>query len=223
MSPRDRRLLNDNKELRFLVSEVDSPIRIKSEGGIPPDKYIIAFHLKGLQLDPQDKVVERDYHEMEIYLPLEYPREKPQLKMLTPVFHPNIGSDRVCQSDNDAVDERLEDLVVRVAQMISYQAFNLNSPLDGKAAEWTEKSLSAGLFPVDCRDFFPASNSFSSRVEELPPISLGTEDDLGIRILGDWEEATSDQDQPEIRILGDWEKIEGGSSSRKPKPKSLPK
>ena len=113
------------------MAGVDSLIRIKSEEGIPPDKYVIAYHLMGLQLDHQDNVIERDYHEMEVYLPLEYPRGQPQLKMLTPVFHPNIDPSHVCQGDFWGAEERLEDLIVRIAQLITYQDYNLKSPLDG--------------------------------------------------------------------------------------------
>ena len=225
MSPRTRRLQQDNKELHALFSGGDSIIRIKSEDGIPPDKYVISYHLKGLYLDDQDNVLERDYHEMEVYLPLEYPRGQPQLRMSTPVFHPNIDPTHVCQGDFWGAEERLEDLIVRIAQLISYQDFNLKSPLDGKAAEWTEKNLNSHIFPIDSRDVFPASKKefFSKAPWPVDPEQIAikldgdVEDDLGIRILdtstdldgGQSEEEVNsfDGDDLGIRILGAFEEV----------------
>jgi ubiquitin-protein ligase len=225
MSPRTRRLQQDNKELHVLFSSGDSIIRIKSEDGIPPDKYVISYHLKGLYLDDQGDVLERDYHEMEVYLPLEYPRGQPQLRMLTPVFHPNIDPTHVCQGDFWGAEERLEDLIVRIAQLISYQDFNLKSPLDGKAAEWTEKNLNSHIFPIDSRDVFPASKKefFSKAPWPVDPEEItikldgDMEDDLGIRIL-DTSTVSDDEKTEEkvksfdgddlgIRILGAFEEV----------------
>jgi ubiquitin-protein ligase len=225
MSPRTRRLQQDNKELHALFSGGDSIIRIMSEDGIPSDKYVISYYLKGLYLDDQDDVKERDYHEMEVYLPLEYPRGQPQLRMLTPVFHPNIDPTHVCQGDFWGAEERLEDLIVRIAQLISYQDFNLKSPLDGKAAEWTEKNLNSHIFPIDSRDVFPASKKefFSQAPWPVDPEQItikldgDVEDDLGIRILdtstdldgGQSEEEVKsfDGDDLGIRILGAFEEV----------------
>jgi hypothetical protein len=49
--------------------------------------------------------------------------------------------------------ERLADLLVRIAQMIFYQAYNIKSPLNAHAAMWADLNLESLL--VDSRDLYP--------------------------------------------------------------------
>ena len=49
--------------------------------------------------------------------------------------------------------ERLVDLVVRIGEMITYQAYNIQSPLDGEAAMWAD--MNPQVLPVDNRDIHP--------------------------------------------------------------------
>jgi hypothetical protein len=65
--------------------------------------------------------------------------------MLTPCFHPNIEPATICVGDHWTAGERLVDLVVRIGEMITYQAYNIKSPLDGEAAMW------ADLHAASCR------------------------------------------------------------------------
>jgi len=70
--------------------------------------------------------------------------------MLTPIFHPSINSSTICVGDHWTADERLVDLVIRIGEMIAYQAYNLKSPLDGEAAMWAD--LNQHRLPTDSRD-----------------------------------------------------------------------
>jgi hypothetical protein len=93
--------------------------------------------------------VARDHHLVEIRLTSEYPRVAPQCKILTPIFHPNIDPTTICVGDHWAAGERLVDLTIRIGEMIAYQAYNIQSPLDAEAAMWAD--LNATGLPVDSR------------------------------------------------------------------------
>ena len=63
--------------------------------------------------------------------------------MLTPVFHPNIDPATICVGDHWTAGERLVDLAVRIGEMIAYQAYNIQSPLDAEAAMWADLNQQA--------------------------------------------------------------------------------
>lgn len=165
MNVRLRRLQADHDRVQKLFG--DSPhIRIKEARGDPPETYEIEYRLKGLMLSEDGEIVERDRHSVEINLPREYPRRKPQCKMLTPAFHPNIDSSAICIADHWAPSESLADLIVRIGQLLAFQDYNTKSPLDGEAARWAEEN--GELFPVDSTDLIPAEPAADSRSDLVP-------------------------------------------------------
>jgi ubiquitin-protein ligase len=130
-------------------------IHVGNPIGDPPDVYTVEYHLRGLERGKKsDQPVVREHHVVEIRLPADYPRLAPKCKMLTPVFHPNIDTTTVCVGDHWVAGERLADLVVRIGEMIAYQAYNLKSPLDAEAAMWAD--LHATELPIDPRNLHPA-------------------------------------------------------------------
>src|SRR5262249_46307492 len=92
-------------------------------------------------------------HLLEVNLSLGYPRRAPQCRMLTPVFHPNFDDSSVCIGDFWAASESLDDLVIRIGRMISYQEYNTKSPLNGLAAKWAAQN--PHFLPVDPRQIAP--------------------------------------------------------------------
>src|SRR5262245_24026811 len=73
--------------------------------------------------------------------------------MLTPVFHPNFDESSICIGDFWAASEGLDDLIIRIGRMISYQEYNTKSPLNGLAAKWAAQH--GHLLPVDARPIAP--------------------------------------------------------------------
>ncbi len=145
-----------------------SLIHIESTDGIPPEKYIITYNIKGLYAEPDGTLKERNQHTLEINLTLGYPRRQPQCKLLTPIFHPNITETTVCAGDFYAASEGLDDLVIRIGRMIAFQEYNIKSPLNGIAARWTEKN--DARLPVDSRELAPSeSSSTSGEPASQPP------------------------------------------------------
>lgn len=93
---------------------------------------------------------------LEVNLTLGYPRRAPQCRMLTPVFHPNFDDSMVCIGDFWAASEGLDQLIIRIGRMISYQEYNTRSPLNGLAAKWAAQNTH--LLPIDARPVAPPLN-----------------------------------------------------------------
>lgn len=112
-------------------------LRLVTMDGDPPERYQLEFLVKSLRMKDDDlKMVKR--HLVEINLPRNYPRTPPQCRMLTPVFHPNIAPHAICVGDHWSAGESLESIVIRIGEMLSYQVYNVKSPLNGDAARWVE-------------------------------------------------------------------------------------
>jgi ubiquitin-protein ligase len=151
-SPRTRRLLLDHQTLTSRLA--DWPlIQITGTAGMPPEIYRFTYNLRGLYVAPSGEILERQIHVLEVNLSLGYPRRAPQCRMLTPVFHPNFDDSMVCIGDFWAASEGLDDLIVRIGRMITYQEFNTKSPLNGLAAKWAAQNSS--LLPIDARNISP--------------------------------------------------------------------
>jgi hypothetical protein len=115
--------------------------------------YRFQYLVRGLYVAPDGAILERNDHLLEVNLSLGYPRRAPQCRMLTPVFHPNFDDSSVCIGDFWAASESLDDLIIRIGRMISYQEYNTKSPLNGLAAKWAAQN--SHLLPVDPRPIAP--------------------------------------------------------------------
>jgi hypothetical protein len=132
-------------------------ISFEFEGNeIPPEKYIVTFSkVKGLRLKHAEGSENReleivDEHKIEIYLHADYPRLKPQCNLITGAFHPNFRMavpNDICIGDYWASGETLVDIIYQVGDMITYQNYNVSSPLNGIAAKWAKENIE--LFPID--------------------------------------------------------------------------
>jgi len=138
-------------------------IQITGKAGMPPEIYRFTYNIRGLYVSPSGEILERDTHSLEVNLTLGYPRRAPQCRMLTPVFHPNFDDSMVCIGDFWAASEGLDDLIIRIGRMISYQEYNTKSPLNGLAAKWAAQN--PHLLPIDPRSVAPPLRSAESSVE----------------------------------------------------------
>ena len=152
---RFRRLTADAEQMATAFADFPL-IRVVSASGSPPEVYQVEYHVKGLERPNKRKLepVPREQHLVEIQLTADYPRVSPACRMLTPVFHPNIDPAHVCVGDHWTAGERLVDLVIRIGEMLAYQAYNIQSPLDAHAAMWAD--LNPSRLPTDPRTIRPA-------------------------------------------------------------------
>jgi ubiquitin-protein ligase len=168
-SPRVRRLKSDYERLinRFNNWAL---IKISSFEGTPPEKYTIEYNILGLYTESDGNISERNEFILEIFLGLEYPRRPPQCRLITPIFHPNFNETEVCAQDNYAASEGLDDLVIRIGQMIAYQYYNTKSPLNGLAAKWASENNEK--LPVDAREISPPREKLhESAAAEQPRVA----------------------------------------------------
>lgn len=141
MQPARLRRLNADFE-KVQAAFTNHPcIRLLNTEGTPPEKYTFAFKVDGLVPSGTEGFHGGSVHQAEIFLMLDYPRRPPFCRMITPVFHPNIDPQKICIGDHWSAGQSLTQLVVRIAEMICYQSYNLKSPLNAAAAAWAEQNL----------------------------------------------------------------------------------
>ncbi len=150
-SPRTRRLRHDIQALERLRSE-SSVFRFTAKGD-PPNHYVISFKGKGLWRD-RSKVKTHEVHRVEIKLGSSYPRTLPELRWVTPIFHPNISEiGMVClggYGTHWVPSVQLDELCGMLWDMARYQNYDIRSPYNREAALWVA-SQTTYLFPTDDR------------------------------------------------------------------------
>lgn len=132
-----RRLQADHEQLKTYVRR-NPRVRIVQTEGNPAEKFQLEYQIRGLR-QKDDKILIVKSHLVEITLPMSYPRLPPQCRMLTPVFHPNIAPHAICIGDHWSAGESLTSIVARIGEMISFQSYNVKSPLNGEAARWVDE------------------------------------------------------------------------------------
>jgi ubiquitin-protein ligase len=173
---RETRLRNDHKRLLDLVNRSDL-IHILNAEGDPPEKYLIRFTCRGIKkLSGNGQPVYSERHEVNVYLHAEYPLKQPQLKWLTPIFHPNIHSTGAVCIGAWWPAKTLDELLLTLAEMVQYKNLGPKDPMNSKAAAWALRHKSS--FPVDDRPL-----KGQSLVDQIV-IGVDEEsDDFGINIL----------------------------------------
>jgi ubiquitin-protein ligase len=150
-SPRVRRLHNDLVALERLRSE-SSVFRFIAQGD-PPQQYMISFKGKGLWRD-HGKVRTLNDHRLEIKLGASYPRTVPEIRWVTPIYHPNISEiGMVClggYGTHWVPSVQLDELCVMLWDMARYHNYDIRSPYNRDAALWVANQTTF-LFPTDPR------------------------------------------------------------------------
>ena len=129
-SPRIRRLRNDLAALERLRSE--SSVFRFSTAGDPPHQYHILFQGKGLWRD-RGKVKILDHHRVEIKLGASYPRTMPEIRWVTPIYHPNISEiGMVClggYGTHWVPSVQLDELCIMLWDMVALPQLRHSKPL----------------------------------------------------------------------------------------------
>lgn len=146
---RDARLRSDYKRMLDLT-EGNDLIAIEKTEGDPPEVYSMRFNCRGVVGVSASGPDFGELHRVRISLPVDYPTRAPQLRWLTPIFHPNISAEGtfVCV-DTWYPSRFLDDLCIILGRMIQYKNFNPLNPLRLDAAAWS--TVNANILPVDRR------------------------------------------------------------------------
>jgi len=150
-SPRIRRLRNDSAALDRLRSE-SSVFHFQATGN-PPHYYQITFKGEGLWRD-RGKIKYIHTHRVEIKLGASYPRTIPEIRWLTPIYHPNISEiGMVClggYGTHWVPSVQLDELCMMLWDMARYHNYDIRSPYNRDAALWVANQTGF-LFPTDHR------------------------------------------------------------------------
>jgi ubiquitin-protein ligase len=150
-SPRMRRLRNDLAALERLRSE-SSIFRFTTQGD-PPQLYRIHLQGRGLWRD-HGKVKPLEKHHVEIKLGSSYPRTIPEIRWLTPIYHPNISEiGMVClggYGTHWVPSVQLDELCTMLWDMLRYHNYDIRSPYNRDAALWVAQQQLI-RFPTDAR------------------------------------------------------------------------
>lgn len=154
MSVREKRLTNDFAALDMLVVNSGNKLEIISKDGNPIYRYVIEYRCRGIESLNFGEPIFRETHRVEIFLGNNYPKERPEAKFLTPIFHPNVWtSQKVCLGGYWTMAETLPQLVLRIGNIIQYSLFvlNLSNPANTTAKNWATTNMHR--FPVDTQTF----------------------------------------------------------------------
>jgi hypothetical protein len=161
---RDQRLQADFEAMGALTAA--STILDFQPEGEPPDRYTVTFRGKGLRRDAStDEVEQVDSHRCEIRLTLSYPRHSPDIRWLTPLFHPNISFGGFIRLRDIGVswtdDLSLDVICERLWDVARLAYYDLENATNRMARSWLQKQCDVTL-PVDLRplrDRMSISNS----------------------------------------------------------------
>ncbi len=171
-SPQIRRLRSDLAAMERLAEE-SSVIRFRT-GGNPVQRYLIEFHGKSLSRD-RGKVVIRDHHEVEIKLGSSYPRTMPELRWISPIYHPNISEiGLVClggYGTHWVPSLKLDELCGMLWDMARFHNYDIRSPYNRDAALWAANQTTFA-FPLDQRPLRDRRAALG-RVDAAPKTEAG--------------------------------------------------
>ena len=150
-SPQTRRLKHDFTAMLKLREE-SSILRFTSSG-TPVTRYLVEFRGRSLARE-RGKVVYQDRHEVEIKLGVSYPRTMPELRWITPIYHPNISEiGLVCLGGwgtHWVPSLHLDELCNMLWDMARYHNYDIRSPYNRDAALWAANQTTFA-FPTDTR------------------------------------------------------------------------
>jgi hypothetical protein len=156
--------LNADREL-LAALDAASTIFSCEVTGDPPDRYTLTFRGKGLGRDAAvgSEVGPIELHQIDLRMPYSYPASPPDIRWITPLWHPNVSfSGFVNPADIGLVWTRevpLDLVCERLWDVARLQFLNPNKASNYAAKNWFEKENTFPL-PLDPR---PLRDSSSPR------------------------------------------------------------
>jgi hypothetical protein len=147
-----RRLYNDY-DLMLALHQRNGLIYVIAADGDPAEHYVVGFRCRGVaQVDENDRPTISQDHRVELTLTAEYPRIRPLMQWMTPIFHPNFDNRGGVCIKEWYPQQTLCDLCEVLAEMVQYKNYNTTSPLNMEAALWAMRHRDE--LPIDKRSLF---------------------------------------------------------------------
>ena len=124
-------------------------ISIREVFGVPPEKYHVVYRVDGL-VQTGKSIEAKGEHVVEVSLPDNFPDDPPIATMPSPVYHPNISPEKIDVSELWKKSPTLADCIVGIGEMIVFQRYSTEQPLNGEAAQWALRNKS--LLPLSSVD-----------------------------------------------------------------------
>lgn len=151
---REKRLANDLETLRALKKR--SELFDFECNGELPDRYTLVFHGKGVSrtLNPYAKIETVDLHRCNLRLPYSYPERPPDIRWLTPIFHPNVAFSGFIHLRDIGIEWQshvtLDDICEQLWDVARLEYFELSTATNYAAKDWFEEHADFAR-PVDKR------------------------------------------------------------------------
>lgn len=141
MNPRQKRLESDYREIKATYLK-DPNIEVIALGPEPSDKYRVVFKVPAFHFDSKGNPVLVTTTVVDIELPIGYPKVSPVAKTVNgdSVFHPNFNEGKICLMDNWFPTTQITDLIREIGDMLQWKKYNIRSPLNALAAEWSQNN-----------------------------------------------------------------------------------
>lgn len=145
--PRQARLRTERERLEKLNRESDC-VRVKPFDVLPgsePEHYRVTFLCKGIVgIDSSREPIYGHEHVVEVHCNESFPSDVPQLRWVTPIWHPNIQHlepKGVCVNKSEWLGGMgLDDLCRQMFEMVQYKNYHAQAtkpyPLDVDVAKW---------------------------------------------------------------------------------------
>jgi len=185
-SEQPQRLKAELEAIRAL--EQESSLFDFDTDGDPPTSYTVTFRGKAIKRDLASKaeVEIHELHRCQIRLPYSFPERPPEIRWLTPIFHPNISFSGMIKLDDIGLpwdkDLHLDVICERLWDMARLAFVNLDKATNYSAKNWVAKNSDVRL-PVDPRPLRggppPASSNvirYQRRAGPVRPESAGGEE-----------------------------------------------
>ena len=151
----------DISKIRDLQSEFPGVVSVTQTVGNPVTLVELQINLETARNGrfPMEKQVDNI---VQFELPTRYPSDPPIVKVITPIWNPNIfPSGLICFGQKWIPTQNLALLVQRVMQILALEPtiINLDSPANKEAKEWYAAAIrrNASLFPTVRLDSLKAS------------------------------------------------------------------
>jgi hypothetical protein len=151
---RDQRLRDEHAALGRLAEQ--SEVMDFEATGDPPTKYVVTLRGKSLKRDvsARSEVETHELHRFEIRLPYSFPKRPPDIRWLTPIFHPNVSFSGLIRLEDIGMawdkDLSVDVLCERLWDMARYAYMDLDKAANYSAKNWASESPEVD-FPVDRR------------------------------------------------------------------------